>query len=698
VPEFPAVSGAVSLTDDDAGRLAAAVSDAFAPGGPLATALDGFEARPGQLEMAAAVSDALTSGGILLAEAGTGTGKTLAYLVPAILSRQRVLVSTGTKNLQEQIFFKDLPVLRESLGVPFTATYMKGRGNYLCLHRFDAYRDGSASSGFRQVDGGFGRTENEALFVRIIDEWRHETQTGDRAEIEDLPEDLPLWKDVAATTENCIGAECPQHQECFITRMRQRAAESDVVIVNHHLLCADAAVRQSEYGEVIPSCSYAILDEAHQIEDVATQYFGLAASNYRIDDLARDVDRAVGGAQMPDRDVALGLKQAAERLRDCSRMFFAALQAMRFDVPGVGGADSRVRVASPQMAKVADQGAALISAVEALEADVALARDVPEDVLAAGRRAAEIRTDLGFLLRADDPGFVYYLEVRGRGVFLRASPIDVSAIVRELLLDRMKATVLTSATLTVDGSFDYIRSRLGIRRASELRLSSEFDYATRAILYLPKRMPDPRSREFASAVARQVVDIVKRTRGRAFVLFTSYANLREVQALASSEIEYPILVHGTAPRSALLRDFKATPNAVLLATSSFWQGVDVAGEALSCVIIDKLPFASPGDPITSARIDAIAARGGSAFGEYQIPLAVLALQQGLGRLLRHRQDRGVLAVLDPRLRTMGYGRRFRASLPPAPVTYELDDIEEFFASEPGTTADRSTYSDRTKSR
>ncbi len=680
MPELPAVPGAVAAKDDDAARLGAAVSAAFAPGGPLASALRGFEARPGQLEMADAASAAFADGGVLLAEAGTGTGKTLAYLVPAVLSRQRVLISTGTKNLQEQIFFKDLPVLRESLGIPFTSTYMKGRGNYLCLHRFEAYRDGN--SGFGRVDAEFGVAPNEVLHVRIIDEWRRETQTGDRAEIEDLPEDLPFWKEIAATTENCIGAECPQHNECFITRMRQRAAESDIVIVNHHLLCADAAVRQSEYGEVIPACRYAVVDEAHQLEDVATQYFGLAVSNYRLDDLARDVERAAGANQIPDREAEIGLREDAERLRHRARDFFAAVQMVRFEVPGVSGSDNRVRVGSAQMLKVVDEGAALLRAVEAIEASIALARDIPEDVLATGRRAAEIRTDLTFLLRADDPGFVYYLEVRGRGVFLRASPIDVSAIVRELLLDRMKATILTSATLTVDGSFDYIRSRLGIRRARELRLASEFDYATRAILYLPKRMPEPRSREFAAAVARQVVEIVKRTRGRAFVLFTSYANLREVQALASAEIEYPILVHGTAPRSALLRDFKATPNAVLLATSSFWQGVDVVGEALSCVIIDKLPFASPGDPITSARIEAIAARGGSAFGEYQIPLAVLALQQGLGRLLRHRQDRGVLAVLDPRLRTMGYGRRFRESMPPAPVTHDLDDIARFFADSP----------------
>jgi ATP-dependent DNA helicase DinG len=636
--------------------------------------------------MAQAVSQVFADGGVLLAEAGTGTGKTLAYLIPAILSRHRVLISTGTKNLQEQIFFKDLPVLRESLGVPFSATYMKGRGNYLCLHRFDAYVQDSDGSGVPSSPGpavsrffaGFSPTANEAHYVRIIDEWRRGTETGDRAEIDDLPEDLPFWKDIAATSENCIGAECPRHGECYVTRMRQRAAESDVVIVNHHLLCADAAVRQSEYGEVIPSCSYAIVDEAHQLEDVATQYFGIAASNYRFDELARDMDRAIAANLVADRERAGELSDDTARLRDQARAFFGALQMTRFEGPG-GGAETRVRIRSAHLSSVAGEGASLVSALEALEADVALARDAPPDVLALGTRAGALRTDMAFLLRADDPGYVYYLEMRGRGVFLRAAPIDVSAIVRELLLDRMKATVLTSATLTVDGSFEYVRGRLGIRQAQALRLASEFDYTRQAVLYLPKRMPDPRSREFAGAAAREVVEILKRSRGRAFVLFTSYASLREVQALASPEIEYPILVQGSAPRSALLRDFKATPNAVLLATSSFWQGVDVVGDSLSCVIIDKLPFASPGDPITAARIEAVAARGGSAFGEYQIPLAILALQQGLGRLLRHRQDRGVLAILDPRLRTMGYGRRFLASLPPAPVTHDLRDVERFFA-------------------
>jgi ATP-dependent DNA helicase DinG len=649
VPEVPSLSGSVASV--------------FGAGGPLATSLDGFEARPAQLEMAAAVADVFEGGGILLAEAGTGTGKTLAYLVPAILSRKRVLVSTGTKNLQEQIYFKDLPVLKHTLGVPFTATYMKGRGNYLCLHRFDELKNGPAI-----------HSNEHANAIELIGEWARRTDTGDRAEMEDLPEDLPFWSDIAATSENCIGAECPRFGDCFVTRMRQRAAESDVVIVNHHLLCADASVRQSSFGEVIPKTTFAIIDEAHQLEDVATQYFGRQISNYRFDDFARDVDRAVAANQIPDRESAERLRDDADNVRDGARVFFSAMQMMRFETRG----ENRVRVKAPMLEGLAPDAAALIRSLEAIEATIQLTKDAGEDVLALARRAAELRQDVRFLTRADDPGHVFYLEIRGRGVFLRSSPIDVSDIVREMLFDRMEGIVLTSATLSVDGRFDYVRGRLGIARAYETRLASEFDYARQAILYLPKKMPDPRSPLFVEAAAREVVEILRRTDGRAFVLFTSYANLRQVHQFASTRIPYPLLVQGTAPRSALLREFRSTPNAVLFATSSFWQGVDVVGEALSCVIIDKLPFASPGDPITSARIEAINAAGGNAFGEYQIPLAILALLQGLGRLIRHRTDRGVLAILDPRLRTMGYGRRFLQSMPPAPVTHELASLDMFF--------------------
>ena len=644
--------------------LAGRVDAVFADEGPLARAVPEFEPRPGQREMALAVAGVFEAGGVLLAEAGTGTGKTLAYLVPAILSGRRVLVSTGTKNLQEQIFFKDLPELQAALGVPFTAAYMKGRGNYLCLHRFDTFRENPLSMAFVEPE-----------IVAALSAWAGRTDTGDRAELEDLPEDLGIWGEIAATSENCSGSSCARYQDCFVTRMRQRAAESDLVVVNHHLLCADASVRQDAYGEVIPECHVAVIDEAHQLEDVATQYFGVVVSTYRVEDLVRDAERllALGAMKADAQDV----RRAVNRVQDRGARFFQALLAVRPAGRSGSGSDERTRVTPESLAEAAAPGAALGEALDALQGAVALGRELPEDAQTIARRAGELRDQLKFLLRAGDPDYVYYLEARGRGVFLRASPIDVSSIVREVLLERMQATVLTSATLSVAGSFEYVRGRLGVREAEELRLPSEFDYATQALLYLPPRMPDPRSPQFADAAAREIVGILRETEGRAFVLFTSYSVLREVERAVTAAIDYPVLVQGTLPRSALLRQFRTLGNAVLLATSSFWQGVDVVGEALSCVIIDKLPFASPGDPITAARIQAVAARGESAFGQYQLPLAILTLQQGLGRLIRHRRDRGVLAVLDPRVRTKSYGARFLEAMPPAPVTSRLEDIGRF---------------------
>jgi ATP-dependent DNA helicase DinG len=686
VPEVPSVSRAGGLKD--------AVALAFSGSGALARVLHGYEPREGQRRMAAAVAAAIESGGTLLAEAGTGTGKTLAYLIPAILSRQRVLVSTGTKNLQEQVYFKDLPALERVLGVPFTATLMKGRSNYLCLHRWELYRDGvegNTSAGGRLIETG------DRVLIPIVDAWLAKTETGDRAELRELPEDLPMWKEVAAEAETCLGTECPRYGDCFITRMRQRAAESDVVIVNHHLLCADASLRHSAYGEVIPSCPTLVVDEAHQLEDVATQYFGYSFSNYRVDDFVRDGLGVMAARKGPpyDEDVGRGftprqnddLARALTRVAERSRAFFS-----RVSMNTAPGTESRARYTSESLADHVEDGMALAGALEGLEATLALGStnsaavagglqasgDAVEAVAALQRRAGELRSDLRFLMRASDPDFVYYLEARGRGIFFKASPVDVSRIVREALFDRMRTTVLTSATLAVDGSFDYVKGRLGIGSAEVLRVPSEFDYATQALLYLPRRIPSPKAPGFADAAAREIAEIVKRSRGRAFVLFTSYAVLRRVQPVVEASLPYPVLVQGSAPRTELLERFRVTPNAVLLATASFWQGVDVAGDALSCVVVDRLPFASPGDPVTAARIDAINARGGDAFAEYQVPLAILALQQGLGRLIRHRTDRGVLAVLDPRLRTMGYGRRFLASLPPAPVTHELDAVERFF--------------------
>jgi ATP-dependent DNA helicase DinG len=681
IPPVPGIAG-LKACATSAGALTEAVEAIFAPSGPLACALPDFEPRAGQVEMAGAVAKVFAHGGVLLAEAGTGTGKTIAYLVPAILSRERVLISTGTKNLQEQIYFKDIPALRAALGIPFTATCMKGRANYVCLHKLDQLHDGAGPA-------------IHDVFLPLIREWSTRTDTGDRAELRDLPEDLAFWNEVSATADTCLGSECPRYDDCFVTRMRQRAAESDIVIVNHHLLCADASVRQNAYGEVIPACSRAIIDEAHQLEDIATQHFGFSVSNYRFEELARDVQKVAGSVVIEEQADKLEIEKTIARLRNHATAFFNEVAfAHRGD--GRMKSEERVRATPESLEQTRDAAAHLTGALDILESTLQLITsvrqepdpdtadadldDAREDVLALARRAGELRTELRFLLRASDDDYVFFVEFRGRGVFLRASPIDVSAIVRELLIDKMRTTILTSATLTVDGAFDYLRARLGIGSADEVRLPSEFDFTQQAILYLPQRMPDPREERFAMAAGREVIEILKRTRGRAFVLFTSYATMRAVQAIAEMALDYPILAQGSAPRSQLLDQFRQTAHSVLFATASFWQGVDVVGEALSCVIIDKLPFASPGDPITAARIDAIRARGGDPFGEYQVPLAILALQQGLGRLIRHRRDRGVLAVLDPRLRTKGYGRRFIASLPPAPVVHDLARIDSFFSA------------------
>ncbi|MDE0828754.1 MAG: ATP-dependent DNA helicase, partial [Vicinamibacterales bacterium] len=503
-------------------------------------------------------------------------------------------------------------------------------------------------------------------------EWARQTETGDRTEIEDLPDDLPFWGEISATSENCVGTDCPQYDECFVTRMRRQAAESDLVIVNHHLLCADAAVRQSAYGEVIPACHYAVIDEAHQLEDVATQYFGVSISTYRLERLVGDATRYLDRDVADTRDAADHARADLDRIERLSVLFFGAVQR---HLPSA----DRTRLDADILAPVMELGRRLSSALRALEDTVAPLTDHSEDLRSLGRRARELGDQIDFVLDAADIGFVYFLERRGRGVFLRASPVDVSSIIRELLLERMNATVLTSATLAVDKSFAYQRSRLGILDAAEIRLTSEFDYADQTVLYLPSDMPEPRAPDFTRAAADHITALLEATRGRAFVLFTSYANLRHVHQLIATSSRFPLLVQGTAPRSVLLRNFRATPNAVLLATSSFWQGVDVAGDTLSCVIIDKLPFTPPGDPITAARMDAIARDGGSPFSDYQVPLAILTLLQGIGRLIRHRQDRGVLSILDPRMLTKAYGRRFLASLPPSPIVRNIGDVQEFLS-------------------
>ena len=638
------------------------VRSALADEGPLADALEGFEARPGQRRLALEVARTFENGGTLIAEAGTGTGKTLAYLLPAALSGRRVLVSTGTRTLQDQVFYKDVPALARALGVPIRAAYMKGRTNYLCLHRFERLQEAEA-----------GLPAPDRAWLDRIAEWSAETATGDRAEIDDLPDDLPLWSEVTATAEQCLGRECPRFTECFVTRMREQAEDAQVVIVNHHLLCADASVREGGFGEVIPECDYAVIDEAHQLEDVVTHYFGVTVSTHRVDEFVRDAGHATAAIAAEEGAFAVSIVNAAHDVQHAFRRLFdtARLELRRRD------SGDRVALTADAIERLNDVGVAAREALDRLTSRLKSRPDLPDDLAAVGARAVALSGDLVVLLAADDPTYVHFLEARGRGMSLRAAPIEVSRIIRTNIVGDRTATVLTSATLAVEGAFDYAKSRLGLDQAATLQLPSEFDFRTQAVLYLPSEMPDPRSPDFNRAAAWVIGEILDRTQGRAFVLFTSYAAMREVYERLAPRTGWPLFMQGTAPRSALLRDFRATPNAVLLATASFWQGVDVAGEALSCVIVDRLPFASPGDPLVAARLSAIERRGGHPFHEYQVPLATLTLLQGLGRLIRTRSDRGVLAVLDPRLTRMSYGRRFLASFPPAPMTDDLSAVAKF---------------------
>jgi ATP-dependent DNA helicase DinG len=655
------------MHDPLAPPLADRVARTFDDAGPLAAAFDGFEPRNGQRQLATEVAATFSEGGTLVAEAGTGTGKTLAYLVPAVLADRRVLVSTGTHTLQDQIFYKDLPALGRALGIEIRAAYMKGRSNFLCRHRFGRLQEAAA-----------GLTPDERAWLSRIADWAADTQTGDRAEIEDLPDAFPMWSELSATSEQCLGRECPQLGECFVTQMRDRAADARVVIVNHHLLCADASVRQSAFGEVIPECDLAIVDEAHQLEDVVTQYFGVSVSSYRLDEFVRDGSKAIGALAPDDAKFAVSLEETLREIQTCGRVW---LDLARLELRRQG----------------ADRAVLTLDAAERLDLEVSRLREqldrltslvrqraeVPGDLAAIAQRASALSADIKTLMTADDTQFVHFIEQRGRGVFVRAAPIDVAEIVRTAIVGPRLATVLTSATLTVESRFDYMLGRLGLSDARTIRLPSEFDFASQALLYLPPDMPEPRSPQFNRAAAEAVAGLLDCSRGRAFVLFTSYAAMREVRQAVEPLIEWPVLMQGAAPRTALLREFRATPNAVLFATSSFWQGVDVAGDALSCVIVDRLPFASPADPLVAARIASITARGGNPFHDYQVPLATLILLQGLGRLIRTRSDRGVLAVLDPRLTRMAYGRRFLSSLPPAPITTEVAAVERFFEAGPG---------------
>jgi ATP-dependent DNA helicase DinG len=632
--------------------------EVFGPGGLLERCMmGGYEHRAGQLEMAEAVHDAFAGHHHGIVEAGTGTGKTLAYLLPAICSGRRVVISTATKSLQEQLFQKDIPFLQKHFAPNLKVAVMKGRANFLCVEKLNHMQDQTLLKGMDEMDA-----------FQQIKQWSKLTETGDRAELTFLPDDSDLWSRLDARRDTCTGRKCPSFGPCFVTAMHQQAKDADLIIVNHHLFFADLALKQDDFGSILPEYSAVVFDEAHEMEDVASDYFGRQISNYRFEELARDSDVAL-------RLLKLGtpsLLRRTQKIREKSRAFFELFPAR----------DGRFPFSRQEREAFLEQHRegydALASSLKSVETEFAAITQKPEELLRLGRRSFEIRQELAFLFESNEKNYVYWYERRNKGVFLAATPIDVSQLLRQRLFEQFDTVVMTSATLTVGGRFEYIRQRLGLDHVKENALPPEFDYPQQALLYLPRTMPDVRSPGFAAGAAEEIVKLLELSEGRAFCLFTSYSQMKDLYERVRGRVKFPMLLQGTAPRSALLERFKNTDGAVLFATASFWQGVDVPGEQLSCVIVDRLPFAVPSDPIVAARVAALQEEGRNAFSEFQVPAAVLALKQGFGRLIRTKTDRGVLALLDTRIQRMPYGKIFLASLPGYRVTSELADVQTFF--------------------
>ena len=629
-------------------------ADILGAQGILADLIEDFTVRPQQVEMAETIREAIDNGESLICEAGTGTGKTFAYLTPALQSGYKVIISTGTKHLQDQLFARDLPLVRKAVGRALNVALLKGRANYLCLHRL------------KQAETDPRRLDRQARsYLSDIRAWSQRTSSGDLAELTHIPEDVSVRPACVSTVDNCLNQDCDFYDDCFVFRARRRAADADLAVVNHHLFLADMVLKEAGYGELLPSAEVVIFDEAHQLPELASQFFSETLGSRQLLELVSDTKAAYfeEAADLPDFPEML----------DC---FDKAVRDLRLSFPR-----EDKRVAWAELKETEEVSAALAALLEKM----ADAHKVLEDFAARGKsldnchkRVAAVWALLDRFNEREEDEFIRWLEIRGNGFYLNQTPLDIADVFRSRMQEFERMNVFTSATLSVNREFDYFSARLGLEDVGARGWDSPFDFTTQSLLYLPRGLPDPRSQEFTGMLVEKAIPLLQLTRGRAFFLFTSHRALRQAAELIGEALDYPILVQGDAPRTELLETFRSTPHAVLLGTSSFWEGVDVRGQALSCVIIDKLPFASPGDPVLNARLTRMEEQGGNPFMEYQVPEAVLALKQGIGRLLRDSNDYGVLMIGDPRLRTRPYGRIFLNSLPDMAHTGDLRDVEAFF--------------------
>ena len=630
---------------------------AFSPDGPLAAAIDGFKLRPQQLEMAQAIHDAIERTSVLVAEAGTGTGKTFAYLVPALLAGGKVIVSTGTKTLQDQLFDRDLPAVRKALAAGTSIALLKGRANYVCLYRLQ-----------RSAEAGVHSRE-DATHLRRIQRFAATSTTGDRADLADVPEDAPVWAHATSTRDNCLGQTCPDYGDCFVMRARRNALAADVVVINHHLFFADVALRDEGISELLPACNTVIFDEAHQLPETARLFFGETISTTQLMELARDARgelRAAGGASPELEALANRMEKAARDLRLAlgeTATRFAWNQAL--NLPGFADSLQLIQKALHELR-------------EPLEAQA----ERSEGLATCARRAAGALAVIARMRETEPDDGVRWVEVLTHAARLHVTPLSSAELFSRQMNDHPRAWIFTSATLAMGEAFGHFTSELGLAQAATRRWASPFDFPRQALLYLPKGLPgDPNDASFTDAVIDAAMPVIEASGGRAFLLFTTLRALRRAHERLKG-LRYPLLVQGTGSRSELLARFRALGNAVLLGSQSFWEGVDVRGEALSVVVIDKLPFAPPDDPVLAARIEAIRNREGNAFTELQLPQAVLQLKQGAGRLIRDETDRGVLMLCDPRLVTKAYGRQILRSLPPMKPTRNLSEVAAFLAARP----------------